>query len=57
MFTLHLQRRYHKIEVTPADRSKSALTTSFGVVLFDNALLSFGLCFYASNILGIDPWT
>jgi hypothetical protein len=56
MFNLYLLRRYQKIEVAPADRTKSALTTSFGVVLIDNALMPFGLCFYARNILGIDQW-
>jgi hypothetical protein len=47
----------HVYEVVPADRSKSALTTSFGVVLFDNALIPiWSLFFYARNMLGMDPW-
>ena len=36
----------HVYEVVPADRSKSALTTSFGVVLFDNALIPIWSLFF-----------
>ena len=56
MVTLYMFRRYQKIEVAPADGTKSAFTNSFGVVLFDNALIPFRVCLYAMNIIGIDPW-